>query len=89
MAVFESVDGCALGLFLERSNTVWILLGLLLELAIVSLCLFLLHLVSCPRVKLALMPVKHHPNVSYVTHVKTTRMVLFTVLQVLLSNSDY
>jgi len=35
------------------------------------------------RVKLCLMPVKHHPSVTYVTKVKTWRMVLFTVLQAL------
>ena len=33
------------------------------------------------RVALCFMPVKHHPNVSYVQHVKTLRMVLFTVMQ--------
>merc|ERR1712228_975251 len=33
------------------------------------------------RVSLCFMPVKHHPQVSYVQQVKTWRMVLFTVLQ--------
>jgi len=35
------------------------------------------------RVFLCFMPVKHHPPVSYVQNVKTSRMVLFTVLQAL------
>lgn len=33
------------------------------------------------RVRLCFMPVKHHPNVSYVQNVKTWRMVMFTILQ--------
>merc|ERR1719219_226929 len=33
------------------------------------------------RLSLCFMPVKHHPQVSYVQQVKTWRMVLFTVLQ--------
>eukprot|EP00091_Calanus_sinicus_P005835 TRINITY_DN16369_c1_g1_i1.p1 TRINITY_DN16369_c1_g1~~TRINITY_DN16369_c1_g1_i1.p1 ORF type:complete len:103 (-),score=22.41 TRINITY_DN16369_c1_g1_i1:464-745(-) len=33
------------------------------------------------RLTLCFMPVKHHPNVSYVKKVKTWRMVLFTVFQ--------
>ena len=33
------------------------------------------------RLILCIMPVKHHPQVSYVKHVKTWRMVLFTVFQ--------
>ena len=35
------------------------------------------------RVLLCLMPVKHHPSVTYVKKVKTWRMVLFTFLQAL------
>ena len=35
------------------------------------------------RVKICFMPIKHHPNVSYVQNVKTWRMVLFTVMQAL------
>jgi len=35
------------------------------------------------RVLLCLMPVKHHPSVTYVKRVKTWRMVLFTFLQAL------
>merc|ERR1719464_2378163 len=35
------------------------------------------------RVLLCLMPIKHHPSVTYVKRVRTWRMVLFTVLQAL------
>eukprot|EP00095_Tigriopus_kingsejongensis_P009937 maker-scaffold1000_size72005-snap-gene-0.9 protein:Tk09937 transcript:maker-scaffold1000_size72005-snap-gene-0.9-mRNA-1 annotation:"anion exchange" len=35
------------------------------------------------RIALILMPVKHHPQVSYVRRVKTWKMHLFTILQVL------
>jgi len=33
------------------------------------------------RLKLCLMPVKHHPSVTYVKRVKTWRMIMFTLLQ--------
>eukprot|EP00088_Acartia_fossae_P070689 TRINITY_DN953_c0_g1_i1.p1 TRINITY_DN953_c0_g1~~TRINITY_DN953_c0_g1_i1.p1 ORF type:complete len:1234 (+),score=432.98 TRINITY_DN953_c0_g1_i1:296-3997(+) len=35
------------------------------------------------RLKLFIMPVKHHPQVSYVKHVKTWRMFLYTFIQVI------
>ena len=35
------------------------------------------------RVLLCLMPIKHHPSVTYVKRVRTWRMVIFTVLQAL------
>ena len=56
-----------------------VLFGVFLYLGVVSLS----HIQLLDRVKLLIIPQSHHPDESYVRNVKTSKMHLFTVIQVL------
>ena len=55
-----------------------VLAGVLLYLGLSSLS----HVQLCERVKLLFQPSRNHPDVPYVLHVKTNRMHIFTLIQV-------
>ena len=61
-----------------RHIPIAVLFGVFLYLGVSSLS----HIQLCNRVKLLLIPSSHHPDESYVRNVRTSKMHLFTIIQV-------